>query len=215
MPQEAINYVELAKKVRLGENHLLFEVSDQELDLICTKARHRLERWGLSFKKQTIKIRSKTMGTQTIQINPKQAVGIAEDALLYTSINPRNGWNKEWIAVFDSMTKGDGQEKPMALVSIADHRQCWVNRAAANLFSSSGAEMVRRKVSRFWLPESLEELEHTLRTCDSGEFEISYQAYKNETSPDLLSLVTHNRIVRLDDEYYRLACNKASEIVTT
>ncbi|MGB3649984.1 MAG: hypothetical protein WBA41_02070 [Rivularia sp. (in: cyanobacteria)] len=212
MPKQTIDFNKLARLARFTENEIIFNLFDSEVESIYESGKHRLERWGLIFGKTEVQLKGETEMTKTIKVGGEAPLGIVEDVLLHTSIAP-NAWNSDWIAIFDKMTKGEGQDKPMGLIRLSDHRQCWVNRAGANLFASTGAEMTRRQISRFWFPESLERLEQELRTNDSSSFEISYRAYKNETSSTVLDLVGKNQIVQLDGEYYRLCSNKDSQVV--
>ncbi|WP_414620795.1 hypothetical protein [Calothrix sp. CCY 0018] len=213
MPKQTVDFNKLARLARFTDNEIIFNLFDSEIESIYESGKHRLERWGLIFGKSEVHLKGELeMTTKTIKVGGETPLGIVEDALLHTSITP-NAWNSDWINIFDLMTRGEGQDKPMGLIRLSDHRQCWVNKAGANLFASTGAEMTRRQISRFWFSESLERLEQELRTNNSNNFEISYRAYKNETSSVVLDLVGENKVVQLDGEYYRLCSNKDSQIV--
>lgn len=214
MPKKTVDFNKLARLARFTENEIIFNLLDSEVLPIYEFGKHRLERWGLIFGKSEVHLKGVNMATKTIKVGSETEalLGIAENALLFTSVTP-NAWSSDWISIFDLMSRGEGQDKPMGLIRLSDHRQCWINKAGANLFASTGAEMTRRQISRFWFPESLKRLEQELRTNDSNNFEISYRAYKNETSNVVLDLVGENKIIQLDGEFYRLCSNKSSQIV--
>ena len=146
MPKKAVNFDKLAKLARITENEIIYNLFDSEIESIYEFGKHRLGRWGLMFGKTEVHLKGESkMATKTIKVGGETPLGIAEEALLYTSFSP-DAWSADWINIFDLMTKGEGQDKPMGLIRLSDHRQCWVNRAGANLFASTGAEMIRRQL---------------------------------------------------------------------
>jgi len=199
----------LAQQIRFAQDSLVFNLLDEEIDPIYEQAQSLLKQWAVRYRRKQIILKGAKMVKVINNIaNTPPKVGVAEDALLHTSISPKS-WSREWVDIFNLMVNA---ENPLGLIRLSDHRQCWVNQAAANLFASTGAEMTQRQVSRFWFPESLERLEKELRTGHK-EFEIAYRAYKNETSPDVMEMVGRNRIVELDGEFYRLSSNLSSKII--
>ncbi|MBE9039939.1 PAS domain-containing protein [Oscillatoriales cyanobacterium LEGE 11467] len=119
------------------------------------------------------------LNPEMMSINNPQSTGNPVITPQNTIWTHTTQWTPE---LYDALGKMIEADAPMGLSTFPDHRQRWINQAAADAMNSDPQEAIKRKTTNFWLPSCLRDLERLLRQEGSlGKiFEITYQAKLNE-----------------------------------
>jgi PAS domain-containing protein len=180
--------------------------SGNDATCLIKAAAHTLRDWATKFQMPVL---LKAPGRKPIKVPPTKGAYMSGTNQNVFTAPETFIWNDESTALLTRMRESD---QPIFLIRNSDDRQLWVNDRAAAIMRSSGSDCVVRRVSDYWNPADLYELQQKLRQDGGTPFQHSYKARLNDEGL-WGNLTAQYEVVAINGVSYRVSTTISCEVI--